>query len=303
MSRLGFGKSYRMLDISNRLHKGEELVKKDLAKEYGVNEKSIQRDIEDLRAFFGETSLTKETDIIYDQQKNCYFLVKNEREWLAKEEVLGITKVILESRAFSKKELNNIINKILAQTSPLDIKLIQEIVRGEQFYYEPLKHNKNVLPTIWDISELIYLKKVIKIKYRRADSELKEYELKPIAVMFSEFYFYLIAYNNDKEEKFPKTYRIDRITKIKATDETFGVFNHSEKFSEGEFRKRVSFMYSGELQTVKFEYKGLLEVIEDRFPTAKIISQKDDVYTISAEVYGDGIYMWLKSFGDKVKIL
>ena len=62
-------------------------------------------------------------------------------------------------------------------------------------------------------------------------------------------------------------------------------------------------MYSGELKTVKFKYSGVLEAILDRLPTAHIISEQDGVYTISAETYGDGIYMWLRSQGDLVEIL
>ena len=79
---------------------------------------------------------------------------------------------------------------------------------------------------------------------------------------------------------------------------------HSEKFQEGEFRKRVQFMYSGELTRVEFEFTGSsVEAILDRLPTAEIISQEGNKYTIKAESYGEGIYMWLGVQGDKVKIL
>lgn len=37
-------------------------------------------------------------------------------------------------------------------------------------------------------------------------------------------------------------------------------------------------------------------------PTAKIISEEDGKYVISAEVLGDGIDMWLRSQGDNIKI-
>ena len=65
----------------------------------------------------------------------------------------------------------------------------------------------------------------------------------------------------------------------------------------------MQFMYAGELKTVKFEYSGVLEAILDRLPTAKILKEENGVYTISAETYGDGIYMWLRSQGDMVKIV
>ena len=61
-------------------------------------------------------------------------------------------------------------------------------------------------------------------------------------------------------------------------------------------------MYGGKLQTVKFKYSGLdIEAILDRLPTAEVISEDNGVYTVSAEVFGKGIDMWLKSQGDYIE--
>ena len=62
-------------------------------------------------------------------------------------------------------------------------------------------------------------------------------------------------------------------------------------------------MYSGELKKVVFEFSGpSLEAILDKIPTAEVIEEKDNSYIISAELYGDGIFMWLKTQGKYVKI-
>ena len=63
-------------------------------------------------------------------------------------------------------------------------------------------------------------------------------------------------------------------------------------------------MYGGKLQKVKFKYKGSsVEAVPDRLPTAKILDKGDGVYTISAEVFGKGIDMWLRSQGDMVEVI
>ena len=63
-------------------------------------------------------------------------------------------------------------------------------------------------------------------------------------------------------------------------------------------------MYGGREERVKFQYTGLsVEAILDRLPTAKIIKEEDGVYTITAEVFGKGIEMWLRSQGEQVKVL
>ena len=46
-----------------------------------------------------------------------------------------------------------------------------------------------------------------------------------------------------------------------------------------------------------------IEAVLDRLPTAVVESEKDGVYTVSAEVFGDGVEMWLKSQGDMVSII
>ena len=79
---------------------------------------------------------------------------------------------------------------------------------------------------------------------------------------------------------------------------------YKDRFDDGEFRKRVQFMYSGELQKVTFEYSGpSIESVLDRLPTAEILSEKDGVYTVRVEVYGNGIKMWLRSQGNMIELI
>lgn len=104
-------------------------------------------------------------------------------------------------------------------------------------------------------------------------------------------------------DSYPTIYRIDRIQKLVVRDECFHV-TYADRFQEGEFRKRVQFMYGGRLKKVKFKYSGLsVEAVLDRLPTAKILEENAGEYIISSEVFGDGIDMWLKSQGDAIQII
>lgn len=47
----------RMLDIFERLNKGERISKRDLTVYYGVGEKTIQRDIEDIFAIISPRNM------------------------------------------------------------------------------------------------------------------------------------------------------------------------------------------------------------------------------------------------------
>ena len=135
-------KGFRLLNLYERLNKGEVVSKDALAKDFGVSLKTIQRDIDDLRAYLAEIHFTEmEVSIQYDKAKNGYYLVRLEREWLTNEEVLALTKILLESRAFQKDELSRLIDKLIMQTAVNDRKTVEEIIRSEYLSYVPLQHN------------------------------------------------------------------------------------------------------------------------------------------------------------------
>jgi predicted DNA-binding transcriptional regulator YafY len=293
-------KPFRLLSLYEILSKGGNLEKRKIAQQFGVSEKTIQRDIDDLRSFFAEAHTDTTADIRYDKSSNAYSLVKRECEWLAKEEVLAILKILLESRAFPNDEIKVLCDKLLGQTLPEDRALIRDIVKNELFHYAEPRHGKNLLSPIWELSRMIREREVAKFTYERQDGKRGEREVKPVAVMFSEFYFYLMAYPTDDKHDFPTVYRIDRIENIRAAGRKFSV-PYDKKFSEGEFRKRVQFMYAGALQRVTFDFRGdSVEVVLDRLPTAEIVNEHDGTYTVTAEVFGRGIDMWLRSQGDSV---
>ena len=166
---------------------------------------------------------------------------------------------------------------------------------------------------MWDLGQAIRSCKYVEIEYRRTkDKAIVKRKIKPVGIMFSEYYFYITAFIDDKEvlenfdvinDSFPTIYRVDRIVSYKLLEERFKM-PYKDRFEEGEFRKRVQFMYGGKLNRIRFEYTGTdVDAILDRLPTAKIESEKDGKYIIRAEVFGKGIDMWLKSQGENVRVI
>lgn len=305
MLDFGGNKGFRLLSMYETLNRGEDIYKLDLANRYNVSEKTIGRDIDELRSYLAETHQYEgEVTIKYDKTRNVYTLVRFQREWLTNQEVLAVCKVLLESRAFNKHELNELLTKLLTQVTPMSRELAENIILNEKHHYKPLLHGKDLIFDIWELSNFISKQELVEISYTRKDGLARQHKIKPVAVMFSEYYFYLISFMSDDRKDFPTVFRIDRIANFKGLGEKFNV-PYSEKFSDGEFRNRVQFMFSGELRTVVFEYHGAsIESVLDRLPTAQIISESDKgVYTIKVEVYGSGIDMWLRSQGGMVKVL
>ena len=82
------------------------------------------------------------------------------------------------------------------------------------------------------------------------------------------------------------------------------IFRTAIDLKKGNSEREYSSMYGGKLQKVKFKDSGTdIDAILDRLPTAHVLSEKNGIYTISAEVFGKGIDMWLKSQGTMIEII
>ena len=63
-------------------------------------------------------------------------------------------------------------------------------------------------------------------------------------------------------------------------------------------------MWPGKLRTIRFEFTGTaIQAILDKLPTARVIERNGKTYTVEADVYGDGIKMWLLSQGHRIKVI
>lgn len=304
MSKEKCSKINRILMIYEKLIKGEVVHKKQLANLFGVNEKSIQRDIEDIRAYLSNNIEWKcNMNIEYRRDKNGYCIINEDDCILNTKDVLAICKILLESRAFCKEEIDHLINAMLWEIGLDERKCVKELIGNELLNFVPLKHNQKLLSKIWDLSEFIRHKEIIEISYVKMNEMQVNRSIKPVAIIFSEYYFYLIAYFNDLTFDDPAVFRIDRIEEYKSTKKKFYI-SESKRFEDGEFRKRIQFMYSGELKRIKFEFSGnSLEAVLDRLPTAEVIDEYDNKYLIESEVYGKGIIMWILSQGSKLKVI
>lgn len=307
----------RMLELYTRLAEGKLIYKAEEAEHYKCSLRSIQRDIEDLRTFFHNQSDASGVvqDIIYDKKLKGYKLVPPLRNVLSNKEVFAVLKILLESRSLSKEELDPILDKLIDCCVPKECKgYVTNLISNERFHYVPPRHNKEVLDTMWRLGEALRQHKEVEIDYKKpSDGSLVNRVLRPAGIMFSEFYFYLAGFIVPKEDDsfkeevekdpFPTIYRIDRIESLEVTDKHYNV-PYDSRFEEGEFRKRVQFMFGGKLRKVRFYYKGSNpEPVLDRLPTAEIIEKNDKGYLITAEVFGSGIDMWIRSQGDLVEVV
>lgn len=301
----------RIINLYSRLADGEVLNKADEAERFGVNKRSIQRDLEDIRAYFANDPESNR-ELIYDRIQKGYVLVQNQKMSLTDSEILAVCKILLESRSMVKEEMYPIIDKLLQCCVPYgNYKKVAALIENEKFHYMEPHHGKRFVNTLWDIGTAVKEHRLMRIRYQKLKEPDKVMRMvQPVGIMFSEYYFYLCAYISASEEMpdvpkrpFPTIYRLDRIAEYEILEEHFRV-PYADRFQEGEFRKRIQFMFGGELRTIKFLYKGLsIEAVLDRLPTAEVIDHDENGWVVKAEVYGAGVDIWLRSQGNMIQII
>lgn len=310
-------KTKRILDIYTRFCEGKALNKADEARHFGVAERSIQRDFDDIRDFLSERKVLDSSDmrdIKYEPIYKGHVMTGMEDTVMSNSEILAVSKILLESRAFTKDEIGKILDKMISGCVPKrNMKLVSDLISNEKFHYVEIHHDSYIKDKLWEIGSEIEQCNLLEITYQKqaVNEEAVVRVIQPLAILFSEYYFYLNANIVELDEKreyvqkydYPAVFRIDRIKGYRRLGRKFKI-RYSDRFEEGEFRKRIQFMYMGRLVRLQFKYTGnSLAAVLDRLPTAKVVGEDSEGSIIEAEVYGRGVLMWLLTQGSMVEVL
>lgn len=305
------GQAQRILELYQRLCEGKMIHKTEEAVRYQINERSVQRDIDLIRSVLAECNDGR--TIIYDRAKEGFVLQGAKSSVMTNSEILSISKILLESRAFNREDMSELLEKLVYGCVPENNKkIVSDLLKNELFHYKELTEPVESHEKLWEISSKIPQHYLLQISYERQQKDdIIQRIVVPVSVLFSEYYFYLNAFivketgdgSYEKKYEYPALFRIDRIRTYDWIEYHFPL-PYADRFQEGEFRKRVQFMYPGKLEQIRLKYTGKrVSAILDRLPTAQIIETDDTGVIIKAEVFGKGILMWLLSQGNHIELL
>ena len=131
-------KNHRTLAMYVEFCEGKTLNKAEQARRFGVDERSVQRDIDDIRAFLDErcTDSGDGREIVYDRAKKGFVMTGAEPSMMTNSEILAVSKILLESRAFTKREMKVILDKLIEGCVPLkNMKLVSELIANEKYLH------------------------------------------------------------------------------------------------------------------------------------------------------------------------
>ena len=238
----------RILRIYTKLLNGNLINKTEEANKYGVNERSIQRDMDDIRNFL---ALEQATDgctysIVYNRQKKGYQMQKVQQTQFSNGELLAMCKLLLGSHAFSKKELKVLLDKIIGNCDvDSDRKLLKSLAGNEMFHYME-QHGADLTGELWELGQAVKGCHYIDIDWQDGNLNLIEKKrLKPVAILYINQFFYLAAFEertdigeSSKELSSPEVFRIDKMHNLQVLEERFHI-PYSRRFEEGEFRGHI----------------------------------------------------------------
>jgi predicted DNA-binding transcriptional regulator YafY len=180
--------------------------------------------------------------LIYDKKAKGYRLIDNQNAKMTSGELLALCKILLESRSLTKEELFPLLEKVLENCESLENKrdIIALIANEKHHYIEPHHHVK-IIDKIWNLGVAVRNQKYVEIEYKKLKGkDTVKRRVKPVGIMFSEYYFYLIAFIDDREEEsenkvelYPAIYRIDRIQNFNVLSKHFSI-PYKGRFEEGE---------------------------------------------------------------------
>lgn len=160
----------RVLQLYAKLSDGYVINKAEEAAYYGVTERSITRDIDDIRNFLDEDSERTGivNNVVYDRMAKGYRLETLYKIRLQNSEVLALCKILLDSRAFTKNEMVSMLDKLITCCVPkVNQKRVKELIQNEEFHYVEPKHGNEFIDLMWDLGQAINESRYIEIDYLR----------------------------------------------------------------------------------------------------------------------------------------
>lgn len=289
----------RLLTIFFRLQAGERLSKAQLSKKFGIDNRTVQRDMSILKNFLKDQHISN-TEIKFDTSDNTYRLIA--KTTFNKKDILVISKILLENHALNKSELNSLLEDLLSLLSREEKKEIEAIIGSERFNYKSLTNDKDRIDTICFLSEAIRREQMLEIEYKAPLKDVKSHIVFPVSLYYDARYFYLVAYHLKHDNYI--TFRVDRMESLSESHVKKPEISYGRKYRDGEVRNQKVDAFEGRKIDVTLIYKGNTEIVLDQFPEREILSENHDEIKVKIKTQDTpGLKRWILGQGEAVTLL
>ena len=123
-----------------------------------MNERTIQRNIDDIRTYLEQEVVDQGVvnEIICDRIRKGYRLDQLYKIKLTNDEILVSCKILLDSHAFTKTEMLDIVERLIGCCVPEDDrKMVKNLIFNVNFHYTPPRNGSIYLSNMCQIGQAI----------------------------------------------------------------------------------------------------------------------------------------------------
>lgn len=203
-------KNTRILMLYHWLLNGHHVNKDAFVNEHGINGRTFDRDIEDIRLFLSE--IYSADEVVFDKQTKAYYLTGETPGYSDRMEAAIISKILLESAALREDEMMGLLQTVLSTVSSSDARAINEYLKSTKAHYDT-RTKAAILKLIGDLYTVIDSGTDIETFMVRDKEEIKV-RVAPIEIELCNGTFHLVCAEDLDYSKIVR-YRIEDILGFK----------------------------------------------------------------------------------------
>ena len=305
-----------------KLIKLYELLRKETDEDHHISRVELCRRLNEMGISSNVRTLSEDIKVLTANGFEVMsFLKDKEKFFYIPEHELTIPEIkilidALQAASFiTEKKTAELVEKVAAMGGSHKA----ELLKANMVRFNTRKHtNEAILYTVDGIEDAIIRRKKIAFNYFHLNEKaervyvttstgrLKRYYLEPVALIFNEDNYYLMAYN----KKYPKrtaSYRIDRIDHLEVVEDSFMSPEAIAKIDGvAEFTEQAFKMYGGEPEDVVLQFeRPLVEPVFDKFGEDIPVMPVNDE-TLAATVHvqiSPTFFGWLAQFGERMQLI
>lgn len=305
-----------------KLLKLYELLRKETDEAHPISRIELCRRLNEMGVSSNVRTLSKDIEVL---QENGYeimsFMKDKEKFFYVPEHELSVPEIkilidAVQAAGFiTEKKTAELVEKVAAIGGSHQA----ELLKKNMVCFNTRKHtNEAIFYTVDSIEDAIIRRKKIKFNYFHLDEKAervyvttgngskKQYCVEPVALIFNEDNYYLMAYSSRHPEG-TASYRIDRMDHVEVVEESVLSEEAIAKIDGvAEFTEQAFKMFSGEQKDVTIQFsKDLIGPVFDKFGEDTPMMPVNDT-TCAATVHvqiSPPFFGWLAQFGNKMQVL
>lgn len=181
-------KATRVLMLYHRLLQGEHIDKAGFSVEHGINERTFDRDIEDIRVFLSNIYSVEE--VVYDVKTKTYSMTEGKLKPLDRMEATIILKILLSSESLREDEMKGLIHSILSLVNKTDKQLLFDFLSHEQYLSQ---ETEAIVKMIIDLYTVIRRGMDIEIQINDYNEKIVKKQVSPLDIILEDKVFCLVC--------------------------------------------------------------------------------------------------------------